>query len=153
MNKIRMKMGFTLIELLVVLAIIGLILSLVGGAVTSCAVSNGSRKGNLTKFAHKGLMFKTYEGELVMGGLNANGGANVWDFSVKRNNPNKDKIVAELNQAIELDVPVTIKYEQSYFVNLLNGNTSYDAIEVKVHTNSTSTAKETKSALPPLESN
>ncbi len=49
--------------------------------------SDGNRAGNLVKFSKKGMVFKTYEGELNLGGINPMPGNtianNVWSFSVK----------------------------------------------------------------------
>jgi dolichyl-phosphate-mannose--protein O-mannosyl transferase len=49
--------------------------------------SEGSRAGMLMKFSKKGNIFKTYEGELNLGGINPIPGNtianNVWSFSVK----------------------------------------------------------------------
>ena len=49
--------------------------------------SDGNRAGRLIKFSHKGYIFKTYEGELNLGGINTtNGGVlinNMWEFSVE----------------------------------------------------------------------
>ncbi|MEP6584250.1 MAG: hypothetical protein ABJA90_08280 [Ginsengibacter sp.] len=48
--------------------------------------SEGNRAGHLIKFSHKGYVFKTWEGELNLGGINTvNGGVlinNIWLFSV-----------------------------------------------------------------------
>lgn len=49
--------------------------------------SKGVRAGLLYKFSEKGYVFKTYEGELNLGGVNTapNAGLmnNIWTFSVK----------------------------------------------------------------------
>lgn len=49
--------------------------------------SEGSRAGMLMKFSSKGYVFKTYEGELNLGGINPLPGNtianNIWKFSVK----------------------------------------------------------------------
>ncbi len=51
--------------------------------------SEGNRAGRLIKFSHKGYLFKTYEGEMNLGGINSvNGGVlvnNMWLFSVTDN--------------------------------------------------------------------
>jgi len=48
--------------------------------------SEGTRSGILTKVSKKGFIFKTYEGELIVGGLNQGDGAimpaSVFKFSV-----------------------------------------------------------------------
>ena len=57
--------------------------------ITSYTYSEGNRAGRLIKFSRKGYIFKTYEGEINLGGINAsNGGVminNMWDFSVSEN--------------------------------------------------------------------
>lgn len=49
--------------------------------------SEGSRAGMLMKFSKKGYIFKTYEGDLNLGGINPLPGNtianNIWKFSVK----------------------------------------------------------------------
>ncbi len=49
--------------------------------------SEGSRAGMLMKFSEKGYVFKTYEGDLNLGGINPLPGNtianNIWKFSVK----------------------------------------------------------------------
>jgi hypothetical protein len=62
--------------------------------------SEGSRTGYLVKFNVKGYVFKTYEGELNLGGMNAdnNSVANyLWDFSVLK----RDKGVIDSLNAYE----------------------------------------------------
>lgn len=102
-----MKKGITLIELMIYVAIVSLILAVALGSSGGCSVSDGTRKGTLTKFSSKGRIWTTYEGELVMGGFKSDGEgkmqANVWEFSVHTDNPDKDAIVATLNEAIEHD--------------------------------------------------
>ena len=53
--------------------------------VSSFHYSDGSRTGYLSKFSKKGYVFKTYEGELFVGGANADNRTVVnttWYFSV-----------------------------------------------------------------------
>lgn len=54
-------------------------------AFASFTYSQGSRTGLLMKFSNKGYVFKTWEGELNLGGMTQEGGAllnNIWQFSV-----------------------------------------------------------------------
>lgn len=139
------KSAFTLIELMVVIVIIAIVVGAIGGCAGGCSVSDGTRKGTLTKCSYKGIIMKTYEAEMVMGGFRqgANGsGANVWDFSVRRDNPNRDEIVKALNGALEQDQNVTVKYKQSLWVMPWNASTTYDILEVRVHSNGVETAKQ-----------
>ena len=52
---------------------------------TQFTYSRGERAGLLVKFSEKGFIFKTYEGELNLGGVNTDPKAglmnNMWDFS------------------------------------------------------------------------
>jgi prepilin-type N-terminal cleavage/methylation domain-containing protein len=68
----RTRKGMTLIELIAVLCIVGIVLSIVFGAVGGCAIetSDGARVGYLQKFSHRhGYVGSSWEGELVMAGL------------------------------------------------------------------------------------
>ena len=71
--------------------------------------SDGNRAGRLIKFSHKGYVFKTYEGELNLGGINAtNGGIlinNMWQFSVN------DKSVADSLSKLE-GKDITLHYKE-----------------------------------------
>ena len=49
------------------------------------AFSDGVRAGNLIKLSNKGVLLKTYEGQLSVGGFQNNpqdGLSNIWEFSV-----------------------------------------------------------------------
>lgn len=65
--------------------------------VFSFKYSEGNRAGVVIKFSKKGFVFKTYEGELNMGGLgnvpNVAQGNQIWEFSVK-----DSKVADELMQ-------------------------------------------------------
>lgn len=125
------KSAFTLLELLIVLAIgfILLVMS-VGGIGMVVGKSDGKRVGVLTKFSHKGIFIKSYEGELNLGGLrngmdsdgNRTVTANVWTFSVS--DPNIAKRVEDL-----VGKQVMIKYHQSFAG--ISRDTSYDVVEIQ----------------------
>ncbi len=54
--------------------------------VSSFHYSEGSRTGYLSKFTRKGYVFKTYEGDIFIGGATAENSTlvnNLWSFSVK----------------------------------------------------------------------
>lgn len=122
------KSGFTLIEILVVVFIFGIIIAML--ARTVAGKSEGKRVGVLTKFSHKGLFIKSYEGELNMGGIrnytDSNGRqgtvANVWEFSCS--NPD---VAKQLDNLVGKEV--SIKYLQSF--QKFKMDTSYDAISVE----------------------
>ena len=84
--------------------------------------SDGNRAGRLIKFSHKGYIFKTYEGELNLGGINAtNGGVmvnNMWDFSVD------DKSVADSLSLLE-GKDISIHYKEKISTLPWRGETRY----------------------------
>jgi flagellar basal body-associated protein FliL len=46
-------------------------------------LSDGTRTGVLFKISKKGVFFKTYEGQIHLGGSNIMSNQSVWDFSAK----------------------------------------------------------------------
>ena len=130
MNQINRKSGTSLIELLVAIVIaIAAVVIFVGAVAGVIGTSDGKRVGVLTKFSHKGLFIKSYEGEMNMGGVRNSiiGGArgiaaNVWEFSCS--NPQIAKQLEEL-----VGKEVSIKYHQSFAG--LSRDTSYDVVSVE----------------------
>ncbi len=80
-------------KFLLFLGLFMLVLFLGIWAYFSFPYSKGNRAGALIKFSEKGYIFKTYEGEMNLGGVNPMPGNtivnNIWTFSVK------DKTVAD----------------------------------------------------------
>jgi hypothetical protein len=63
--------------------------------VCSWTYSDGTRAGQLIKVTKKGIVFKTYEGQLNLGGLSGDSSSdglqgNIWDFSVIKNEVYQD---------------------------------------------------------------
>jgi hypothetical protein len=78
--------------------------------------SEGTRTGFAQKLSHKGFVFKTWEGELLMKGVvipqdnnSINMGGNVWQFSVGRG---KDDVIQALQAAEAKQSRVTLHYTQ-----------------------------------------
>ncbi len=121
--------AFTLLELLVVCAIVALLSAIVLGGISGCSRSEGIRIGTVTKFSYKGNFWKSWEGELVMGGVrtSSNGEgtmtatANVWDFSVPGG---KDSELAARIEHLS-GKPVKLHYAQSAMHNPLARDTGY----------------------------
>lgn len=90
--------------------------------------SDGIKKGNLTKITKKGFIFKTFEGQINMGGMtsdsNGNMTANVFNFSIL------DPEVFKQLQSKEGAV-VSLKYSQFLRVPLTKGDTNYIITELK----------------------
>jgi len=71
--------------------------------------SEGNRAGRLIKFSKKGFIFKTYEGELNLGGVSNATNGNImmnymWDFSVVNN-----KVADSLSRLEGKDIRVHYK--------------------------------------------
>ena len=131
MNRNNRKSGFTLIELLVAIVFAAVTIGILAAAVGNVVgTSDGKRVGVLTKFSHKGLFIKSYEGELNTGGVRNNVNskgersmvANVWEFSCS--NP---QMAEKLENLVGKEV--IIKYHQS-FAGLVR-DTSYDVVSVE----------------------
>lgn len=131
MNKNNRKSGFTLIELIVTIVFAAVAIGIFAAAVGNfVGTSDGKRVGVLTKFSHKGLFIKSYEGELNMGGVRNNVNskgessvvANVWEFSCS--NP---QMAEKLENLVGKEV--VIKYHQSFAG--LQRDTSYDVVSVE----------------------
>ncbi|MCB0568368.1 MAG: hypothetical protein KDC66_01320 [Phaeodactylibacter sp.] len=90
--------------------------------VCSWTFSEGTRAGTLIKISSKGVAFKTYEGQLNLGGFqqSANDGVvgNVWEFSVL------DRDVYEKLQNYE-GRQVKLHYKQRYKAMPWQGDTDY----------------------------
>lgn len=93
--------------------LMALSLSIAALAVHADCYSDGVRVGTVQKFSSKGLVNKSWEGELVMEGEKIKGnssgirGGNVWAFSVL------DPAVANvINDAVMTGGPIALKYCQ-----------------------------------------
>lgn len=91
-------------------------------SVTACSLahadcySDGYRTGTIQKISKTGLIFKSYEGELVMEGLklrnaaNATTSGNVWRFSAR-----SDETYKRLEKAMLEGRVTTVRYCQELF--------------------------------------
>ena len=91
------------------------------------AYSEGTRSGILTKVSKKGFIFKTYEGELIIGGLNQGDGAimpaSIFYFSVT------DKVVYDKLEA-DQGKKVVLHYKQVLKNFFWQGETDYFVSQV-----------------------
>ena len=91
----KQKIGKLFKRFMVGFLIVGLLSA--GGflLVSNYTYSKGARAGTLIKLSKKGVMFKTYEGQLNLGGFKTEGAegitGNIWEFSIW-----KDAIYDEL---------------------------------------------------------
>ncbi len=86
----------------------------------------------MTRLSNRGYLFKTYEGELRMGGLFEGDGtmnSSQWVFSVSAKN--KDAI-SKLEEAIKNGHRVSLTYEEKFFKLPWNGDTKFFVTDVEV---------------------
>lgn len=79
-------------------------------------VSDGSRTGIVTGFSHSGIWYKTYEGDLLLGGQGTTTKAH-WNFTVE------DKVVVnQIRKAMDNQTLVELKYHEYLAVWPWNGD-------------------------------
>jgi hypothetical protein len=94
--------------------------------------SSGFRAGVPTKISKKGIILKTYEGTLNIGGLtNSAEGAipTTWDFTIRKS---ADSVVTKLDKAILDGDRVKLVYEEKYVKFFWLGDTKYFVYDVEV---------------------
>lgn len=92
-------------------------------------ISDGEKMGIITKFSKSGFLFKTYEAELIRGGLTSGSGVfgQSFDFTIS------DPAMAEtVKIAMEQQKEIKIKYHQEWLVAPWRGATQYflDSVEI-----------------------
>lgn len=116
-----MKKFLTIVILIVIVGAVGYLW------ISSWTYSEGTRSGQLIKVTKKGMIFKTHEAQLNMGGLrttNTDGlEGNIWDFSII-----DDALVLKLNELEGRRVKVA--YKERYKSMPWIGKTNYVAIDV-----------------------
>jgi hypothetical protein len=116
------KKKVILVILLVVILAVGLWIF-----VLNLNYSEGFRAGIVLKVSRKGVLFKTYEGQLNLGGLNLDRD-NLWEFSVA----DEDTLVIQrLEEAALSRERVELIYEERYIQVPWRGDTKYFVRDVK----------------------
>ena len=91
--------------------------------------SEGSRTGMLLKFSHKGYVFKTWEGQLNLGGISQQGGTilnNMWEFSVRSS---EKETIELLNKYEGRRIRLSYKEKMRHFP--WQGETNYFVFKVE----------------------
>ncbi len=118
-----MKKSLIIFFLIIIVGLVGFVL------VGNFTYSEGSRTGYLMKFSKKGFLFKTYEGELNLGGMNAQNNTvlnNIWEFSVKP----ADKAIIDRLTNFEGAV-IKLKYKEKLKNMPWQGDTPYFVYEIE----------------------
>ena len=115
---------------------IGIVALLIGIAVfvflNVANYSSGFRAGVPTKISKKGILLKTYEGTLNIGGLtNSPEGAipTTWDFTVRKS---ADSVIAKIDNAILNGNRVKLMYHEKYVRFFWLGDTQYFVYDVEL---------------------
>jgi len=132
-----MRRGFTLIELMIAIAFVLILATIIivplvglfGGAFSN--YSDGDRTGVVYKISHKGFIFKSWEGEMNLGGMATDGNGQVvpnsFKFSVK-----DDAVVKQIQAASTAGKRVTLHYHQ-YGIKPITIDSDYVVDEVKTN--------------------
>ena len=75
-------------KIIAIIIFVTLIISCLTYFISGYTISDGVRVGSLIKISKKGLLFKTYEGDLNLGGVNNENQTivnNIWKFSLQGN--------------------------------------------------------------------
>lgn len=119
------------VAVFVVLPIVAFILGMgpwLGGL--NIEYSSGFRAGQVTKFSQRGYIFKTWEGELNIGGFSSNADGsytpNVFRFSVR-----DTATINDVNKALESGKRVKLTYRQVWVRNAYAADTDYYVTRVE----------------------
>lgn len=123
------RIFFTFLIGLLVLAALGL------GAtdlfVKSLTFSEGYRVGNIVKLSQKGVIFKTWEGQLNLGGVDADGQGGfspIWNFSVYQSN---EEVRQAIDRAVQDESRVKLYYREKFFTLPWRGDTKHFVYKVE----------------------
>lgn len=127
-------MKVTGIEILVVVVIIAMVFAILTPFLPfgiPIKYSDGERAGTITKFSQKGLIWKTWEGEMVLGGVmgSTNVSANTWQFSVPKDR--LDEIEAIRKAQVNGD-RITLGYIQWVKMAKWKGDTNYMILHTEI---------------------
>jgi len=123
------KFKKTLLKISIVLVVILIAVFLFFNFAT---FSSGYRAGVPIKVSHKGVLFKTWEGQLNVGGLtNSSQGAipTMWEFSIESSNK---EVREKIEEAITKGKRVKLNYEEKFVKFFWKGDTKYFVKEVEI---------------------
>ncbi len=100
--------------------------------ISTANFSTGYRAGVPIKVSHKGVLFKTWEGQLNVGGLTNSGQGAIpttWEFSVPKD---AEEVRTSIEQAITEGKRVKLYYHEKYVKFFWRGDTKYFVYQVEV---------------------
>jgi hypothetical protein len=93
--------------------------------------SDGNRSGTIAKLSRKGVIFKTYEGQLNVGGISVDGSGHtsaLWDFSVSNG---EKEVIKQLEDAALTGAHVKLYYKEKFYTLSWRGDTKYFVYKVE----------------------
>ncbi|MBO6518145.1 MAG: 6-phosphogluconate dehydrogenase [Bacteroidia bacterium] len=93
--------------------------------------SDGKRAGEVIKMSRKGVLVKTYEGQLNTGGFSDGGGditSSIWHFSVKST---EKQVLDDIDKALDGGYRVKLYYREKYTKLFFLGDTKYFVYKVE----------------------
>ncbi len=99
--------------------------------VSSFTFSDGYRVGTIVKLSKKGVVFKTYEGQLNLGGVDADGEGGfspIWNFSVYQGD---DEVRQAISNAVDNEERVKLFYKEKFFRLSWRGDTKHFVYKVE----------------------
>lgn len=115
------------IKYLIIFVVMSIFISNLGCAGCGRGYSDGERVGVVVKFSHKGLIYKSWEGELNLGGTIASGNGVVpstWLFTVR-----DEKLLSKVQEALSSGKRVKCKYIQ-WAVSGIDMDSSYELLDI-----------------------
>lgn len=107
-------------------AIIIILIATIGGfwIYSTMNFSEGNRAGRVVKLSKKGVMFKTWEGQ-----MNFEDNQEFWAFSVEGS---QEQVRANIDQAMEENKRVKLHYKEKYITFPWRGDTKYLIYKVEI---------------------
>lgn len=122
-----MRKTLGIVIIVVLIAFIGIIIY------NSANYSDGEKAGTIVKLSKKGVLFKTWEGQLnsgmvILDDAAAAGSAPniIWDFSVK----DDPELIKKLEEHMLKGTRVMVKYKQKYTTLPWRGDTKYIVVDL-----------------------
>lgn len=102
-----------------------LVIAIVGFAIyANMNFSEGNRVGNVVKISEKGVLFKTWEGQLSYGD-----NKEMWDFSIPNS---QEQVRLNIDDANENNKRVKLYYKEKYITFPWRGDTKYLVYKVEI---------------------
>lgn len=107
-------------------AIIIILIAAIGGfwIYSSMNYSKGSRAGRVVKLSEKGVLFKTWEGQ-----MNFEDNQKFWEFSIQGS---QEQVRTNIDQAMEENKRVKLHYKEKYITFPWRGDTKYLIYKVEI---------------------